>query len=136
MSGWVTGPLKTMTAAAREIAEGDLSRRVRVETKDEAGILAGSFNKMVDRLQELYQNLESKVEQRTEELQSEIGERRKAEDLARENETLLRSMLEGLGDGVGIVDDQEIFTVANPALEEIFGGPPGGLIGRERDGIS
>ena len=130
MSGWVTGPLKTMTAAAGQIAEGDLSRRVRVETRDETGILAGSFNKMVDRLQELYQNLESKVENRTEELRLEIGERRKAEDLARENETLLRSMLEGLGDGVGIVDGEEVFTVSNPALEEIFGGPPGGLIGR------
>ncbi|MCX6565489.1 MAG: diguanylate cyclase [Candidatus Aminicenantes bacterium] len=130
MSGWVTGPLKTMTAAAGQIAEGDLSRRVRVQTRDETGILAGSFNKMVDRLQELYQNLESKVENRTEELRLEIGERRKAEDLARENETLLRSMLEGLGDGVGIVDEQEVFTVSNPALEEIFGGPPGGLSGR------
>jgi diguanylate cyclase (GGDEF)-like protein/PAS domain S-box-containing protein len=130
MSGWVTAPLKTMTAAAGQIAEGDLSRRVRVETRDEAGVLAGSFNKMVDRLQELYQNLESTVEMRTEELRLEIGERRKAEDLARENETLLRSMLEGLGDGVGIVDDQEIFTVSNPALEEIFGMSLGGLIGR------
>ncbi|MHB8055517.1 MAG: HAMP domain-containing protein, partial [Candidatus Aminicenantales bacterium] len=130
MSGWVTRPLKTMTNAAREIAEGDLSRRVNVQTKDEAGILAGSFNKMVDHLQESYQTLETKVELRTEELRMEIGERRKAEDLARENETLLRSMLEGLGDGVGIVDDQEIFTVTNPALDEIFGGPPGGLIGR------
>jgi len=130
MSGWVTRPIKTMTAAARQIAEGDLSRRVNVQTKDEAGILTESFNKMVDHLQEFYQNLESKVDLRTEELRLEIGERRKAEDLARENETLLRSMLEGLGDGVGIVDDKETFTTANPALDEIFGSPPGGMIGR------
>jgi|GEM_PF-2998358 len=129
-SSWVTRPLKSMTIAAGQIAEGDLSRRVNVQTKDEAGILAGSFNKMVDHLQEFYQNLETKVELRTEELRLEIGERRKAEDLARENETLLRSMLEGLGDGVGIVDDLEVFTVTNPALDEIFGSPPGGLIGR------
>jgi len=130
LSSWVTRPLKSMTAAAREIAEGDLSRRVEVQSRDETGILAASFNKMVDRLQELYQNLESKVEQRTEELRREVDERRKAEDSAREKETILRSMLEGLGDGVGIVDDQEIFTVSNPALEELFGVPPGGLIGR------
>ncbi len=129
-TGWVTRPLKSMTSAARQIAEGDLSRRVEVQSQDETGILAASFNKMVDRLQELYQNLESKVEQRTEELRLEVEERRKAEDFARENESILRSMLEGLGDGVGIVDEQEIFTVSNPALEEIFGVPQGGLTGR------
>lgn len=129
-SGWITRPLKAMTLAAREIADGDFSRRVEVQTKDESGVLAGVFNKMVDRLQEYYLNLESKVDLRTEELRREIEDRRKAEDLARENETLLRSMLEGLGDGVGIVDENEVFTMANPALNEIFGHPPGGLIGR------
>jgi len=130
MSGWIARPLQTITSIARQIAGGDLSRRVEIRSRDEAGELARSFNKMVDRLQELYQSLESQVEKRTGELQREVEERKKAEDLVRENEKLLRSMVEGLGEGVGIIDQDEIFLATNPAAEEIFGVAPGGLIGR------
>jgi diguanylate cyclase (GGDEF)-like protein/PAS domain S-box-containing protein len=85
---------------------------------------------MVDRLQELYQNLESTVAHRTGELRQEIEERKKAESQVRENEQLLRSMFEGLGEGVAIVDREEVFLATNPAAEEIFGVVPGGLAGR------
>jgi diguanylate cyclase (GGDEF)-like protein/PAS domain S-box-containing protein len=130
MSGWMTRPIQTISAAARQIAEGDLTRRVEIRSRDEAGELARSFNKMVDRLQELYQSLETQVANRTGELRREIEERKKAEDLIRENEQLLRSMLEGLGEGVGIVDQDEVFQATNPAAEEIYGVGPGGLVGR------
>ncbi len=45
-----TAPLEKITAAAREIGDGNLSRRVRVRTGDELEILARSLNKLADNL--------------------------------------------------------------------------------------
>jgi PAS domain S-box-containing protein len=56
---------------------------------------------------------------------------------ARESEERYRSLVEALGEGIGIVDPNETFTFANPAAEVVFGVPPGGLAGRSlRDFLS
>jgi signal transduction histidine kinase len=42
----MTKPLREMTAAARSMARGDYTRRVRATSRDEVGELATAFNKM------------------------------------------------------------------------------------------
>ena len=42
----MTSPLREMTAAARAMARGDYSRRVRATSRDEVGELARAFNRM------------------------------------------------------------------------------------------
>ncbi len=42
----LTAPLREMTAAARAMAGGDYSRRVRTSSRDEIGELAATFNRM------------------------------------------------------------------------------------------
>ena len=42
----LTSPLREMTTAARAMAQGDYSRRVRATSRDEVGELAGAFNQM------------------------------------------------------------------------------------------
>jgi signal transduction histidine kinase len=42
----MTSPLREMTAAARAMARGDYSRRVRATSRDEVGELASAFNSM------------------------------------------------------------------------------------------
>ncbi len=44
----VLGPIEELTAAAREMERGDLTRRVDVTSRDEIGELARSFNAMAD----------------------------------------------------------------------------------------
>jgi len=44
------GPIDSLTEAARAMAQGDLSRRVEIESNDEVGTLARSFNAMADAL--------------------------------------------------------------------------------------
>lgn len=44
-------PLQRLTRVAEEIGAGNLSARANVESKDEVGLLAGSFNRMTARLQ-------------------------------------------------------------------------------------
>jgi serine phosphatase RsbU (regulator of sigma subunit) len=45
-SGKITRPLKKLQAGAVILGQGDFSTRVQVETRDEVGVLAGTFNKM------------------------------------------------------------------------------------------
>lgn len=68
-------PLQKMVTATEEIAKGDLSHKVDVRSKDELGLLASSFNEMIDQLRQANEalmewgrTLEKKVEVRTREL--------------------------------------------------------------------
>ncbi|MER2239130.1 HAMP domain-containing sensor histidine kinase [Rhodococcus sp. (in: high G+C Gram-positive bacteria)] len=46
----MTSPLREMTAAAKAMARGDYSRRVRATSRDEVGELAHAFNRMAEDL--------------------------------------------------------------------------------------
>jgi len=48
----LTRPVQTLTAATREIAKGDFETQVEVDSRDEIGELAGSFNQMAAGLRE------------------------------------------------------------------------------------
>ena len=71
----ITNPLQKMVIATQEIAKGDLTHQVEVNSRDEIGYLADSFNKMTANLKTANQKLiewgrtlEKKVEERTREL--------------------------------------------------------------------
>lgn len=82
-------PLKNMVWATTKIAEGDFSLELPINSRDEIGQLAASFNHMLKRLKESHQaleeygrTLEQKVEQRTEELKKIQAQLRRSEKLA------------------------------------------------------
>jgi len=54
LSGLITQPVQTLTAASRRIAQGDYHQRIPEEDipADELGLLARSFNTMAERLEE------------------------------------------------------------------------------------
>ena len=54
-----TDPLAALDAGTRRVAAGDLSTRVEVDTADEFGALAGSFNTMADHLHEQFTQLDA-----------------------------------------------------------------------------
>ncbi|WP_456278680.1 methyl-accepting chemotaxis protein [Bacillus sp. AK128] len=58
-------PIKVMTKSLQEIAEGegDLTREISVSSKDELGLMAQSFNKMIFNLRELIKQVGSNAEQ-------------------------------------------------------------------------
>ena len=58
-------PLSRVHEGIERMASGDLGVRIPVETRDEFGQVTAGFNDMAERLQALYQTLESRVEEKT-----------------------------------------------------------------------
>jgi putative nucleotidyltransferase with HDIG domain len=85
-AGLITRPLVQVTRTAEKIAKGDLSQRAKVFSRDEVGVLARTFNAMVDELEKSYRqmadlnrSLENTVRNHTQELEREGAERRRVE---------------------------------------------------------
>jgi two-component system NtrC family sensor kinase len=85
----IINPLQKMVVATQEIAKGDLSHEVKVNSKDEIGFLADSFNRMTanlksanEKLIEWGKTLEKKVEERTKELTKMHSQLMQSEKLA------------------------------------------------------
>ena len=68
---FVFNPLARLQAGLSQVGEGDLAARVEVGADDEFGALSTGFNRMAQTLQGLYQNLEAKVREKTERLETE-----------------------------------------------------------------
>ncbi|TYC15498.1 HAMP domain-containing protein [Actinomadura syzygii] len=82
----MTAPLREMTAAARTMARGDYSRRVRATSRDEVGELAQAFNRMAADLAEVDRQRREFVANVSHELRTPIS--------------ALRAVLENVADGV------------------------------------
>lgn len=52
LTRWLLGPLRAMTRALEDIAqgEGDLTHRLTINSSDEVGLLAKSFNRFIERI--------------------------------------------------------------------------------------
>jgi two-component system, NarL family, nitrate/nitrite sensor histidine kinase NarX len=68
---FIFNPLSRLQSALARVEAGDLSARVQPGANDEFGALSAGFNRMAQTLQGLYQNLESKVQEKTERLEAQ-----------------------------------------------------------------
>ncbi|MCL1835869.1 MAG: cell wall metabolism sensor histidine kinase WalK [Oscillospiraceae bacterium] len=57
ISRTLLSPIQGMTRAAAEMADGDFSRKINVESKDEIGILAETFNDMASQIETMLEEL-------------------------------------------------------------------------------
>jgi GAF domain-containing protein/HAMP domain-containing protein len=99
-TGRITGPLQSLTEVAMRMAGGDLAGTVKVNRNDEIGLLAEAFNGMSAELRGLYQDLERKVEARTQQIETaaEIG---RAATSILSTEALLRRAVDLIRDRFG-----------------------------------
>jgi len=67
----LTKPIEILTEVSEKITGGDLNARASIESRDEIGILARNFNKMINSVRQEKLNLEQRVKNRTKELQQE-----------------------------------------------------------------
>ncbi len=68
----ILAPISVLTEVAQDISSGNLERVAPVQSADEIGTLARSFNSMTEQLRNLISSLEQRVESRTRALQASI----------------------------------------------------------------
>jgi signal transduction histidine kinase len=90
----MTSPLREMTAAARAMAQGDYSRRVRATSRDEVGALATAFNSMADDLASADRLRREMIANVSHELRTPVA--------------ALRAQLENMVDGVVAPDPESL----------------------------
>lgn len=66
----LASPLVALTKVSEQIAAGDINARAQVNTQDEIGALAESFNRMADELNVTLNSLEERVSERTLDLEA------------------------------------------------------------------
>lgn len=135
-------PIKSLTQAALRVKEGDLTAQTGLTRNDEIGLLAKTFNQMV---QQLHQSalkeknytitLEQKVVERTQEiekrskdrekaltlLEQEIADRVNVENKLRDSEEKYRDIFENSVEGIFKTTPQGRLISVNPALARILG---------------
>jgi signal transduction histidine kinase len=98
----VSIPLKRLSDTAKDISEGDISKRITSTSKDEIGQLSVSFNEMLDKLQESRQGLDKKVEEATNEVYAKL---KFIEDQKKEMEDNRNATLNLLEDSKALEDE-------------------------------
>ena len=107
-------PIDNLVKVARSIASGDLSKRIEVKRDDEIGNLSEKFNSVADDLQFLITNLETRVQERTENL-NKVNL-----DLA-ESKTELQLLLDSTAEGIYGIDLDGNCTFCNLSALRLLG---------------
>ena len=121
ISIWVARPLTKLLLVIQEIRrEGTpgLTRRVEVKSRDEIGLLGYAFNQMMDELQTRTQELTLANNQ----LQSEIAERKRAEDALKEYSERLEEMVDERTRELQLAQEQLIRQEKLAFLGQLAGG--------------
>ncbi len=125
-------PIREMTELLERVERGQFDVELETERGGEIGHLSRAFNHMTSELRQHRDELETRVQKRTEEIQrineelrSEIEERREAERALRESQQRYRAMIEQSVEGIYLVDGNGLEIIDfNPAFLELTGYDP------------
>ncbi len=107
LSRELTKPLRTLADKVRDLAPGHWDYARNIASGDEVEVLDSVVGDMAERLQAVYENLESEVRSRTEELRAQY--------------VFDRTVLEAIGHGVMAVGKDGRISAVNPACEILLG---------------
>ncbi|MGA1824288.1 MAG: ATP-binding protein [bacterium] len=139
----IAQPILEMTEVSKRIQNGDLSARNKIQTYDELGYLAESFNNMADSilsqldiikkgedlLRKERDTLEEQVQERTIALKQELNERKRAEEILIESEATARALINAPTDSVFLIDRKGIILDINTTAIRKFNKQSDELIG-------
>jgi len=124
----ISEPIRHLASTTLRVSvEKDYSLRVAKGSEDELGVLIDGFNQMLAQIQERdaalhasHQQLEQRVQQRTQELQLEINERRNAEQKLAERTAYLNALIENSPLAIVTLNQDHRIQMVNPAFEKLF----------------
>lgn len=140
----ISAPILHLAQTARAVSvEKDYTIRATRNSRDELGTLIDVFNEMLGQIQErdarlqtARNELELRVEQRTKELQDEIAERERIEQVLRRSEEHFRSLIENATEVITVLDLDGTIRYESPSVERVMGYKPDELIGRNANEFS
>lgn len=107
-------PINGLLQAAAALASGDLSSRAPVVRNDEIGSVSQSLNKVADKMQDLINNLESRVRERTDKLTL-------VNKALEEKSEQLRLLLDSTAEAIYGIDMQGNCTFCNTSCIQLLG---------------
>jgi PAS domain S-box-containing protein len=135
----ITEPILHLAhVAGRVTTKKDYTLRAIPRGNDEVGLLIGSFNQMLEQIEErdaalrgAKEGLELRVQARTQELQLEVNERMRAEEALSEERKMLRALIDNVPDFMYVKDADCRFLLANLAVARQMGAKnPEELLGK------
>jgi len=135
----ITEPILHLAhVAGRVTTKKDYTLRAIPRGDDEVGMLIGSFNQMLEQIEErdaalqgAKEGLELRVQARTQELQLEVNERMRAEEALSEERKMLRALIDNVPDFMYVKDADCRFLLANLAVARQMGAKtPQELLGK------
>lgn len=124
---WLTSPIRKLSNAAEQVSIGNLSAKTGIERNDELGVLAESFDFMVDSIRDNVSTLNDKVKSRTKELLESNAQLMSAVQSLKKTQTELqavearqRMILDALPAQVAYIDHQERYVFANRDYLNMF----------------
>lgn len=131
-------PLGTISSQASALSQdpGMGGQPISEDLPGEWRGLAQDFNLLLGKLRGHQEKLSHKISLATRDLatansqlQKEIAERRRAEQILRQSKEKLRGIFDTVTSGIILVDPKGVITFANRRMTELFGYEPGELIG-------
>jgi PAS domain S-box-containing protein len=133
----IARPILAITHTATQVAAGDLTSTAPVSSDNEIGTLGRVFNQMIEQLRTLYSILEAKVEERTlalqqlnDQLQVEVGDRKRAEETLQQQQEFLRAVIDTDPNLIFVKDWEGCYLLANKAMADAYGLRVEELIGK------
>lgn len=139
----ITQPIRDLAWTAKFVTlERNYSVRAKKNSPDEIGHFVDAFNEMLAEiekrdaaLQNSRAELETRVVERTFELQAEVNERRAAEERLAQRTSYLNALIENTPFGIVVTDRHGRVTISNPAFQKLFGFSAEEITGGDLDAL-
>ncbi|PPR26381.1 MAG: Non-motile and phage-resistance protein [Alphaproteobacteria bacterium MarineAlpha10_Bin3] len=139
LSQRIVMPIRALVRGTEIIGDGNLAHRIDIESQDEFGDLATSFNRMVEKTERALQlveearaQLEQRVEMRTAQLEYELAERKQVEKALRNSEQRFRDVATVASDWFWETDKDSKFIYISDRFYEAMKVAPEAVIGKTR----
>lgn len=105
-------PVSTIVGGLKAFGQ-NLSSRIHVNSQDEFELIASTFNDMAGQLQDLYQDLEKKVKEKTGQLNKKIDE-------LEESKAKDEAIIDSIGEGLMAIDKKKKIILINRQMPQLL----------------